>query len=400
MSGAPSVLWLRRDLRRGDLPALGAAAGAGAARSVCVFVLDPSLWASAGRARRAWLAATLRATERAYDGRLCLRAGDPRTGRARPRARSSGLGLCTSRARRRRSGRRRDAQVRQALADAGVDWVETGSPYAVGPGSVLNGSGDPYKVFTPFSRAWRDHGWPRPATEPTGLRLAQVASEDRAWDLVDAALAEPDLPAPAPRPGKAPRSARWAEFLDDALAAYGTDRDRADLDGVSRLSPYLKIGAVHPRTLLADIADRGVRGAAIEGAAALRHRAGLARVLRRRPVAPTRSRPGTTCGRRWQGWPTSRPADLVETVARGPHRLPGRRCGDAPAARRGVDAQPGADGHGELPHQGPARVVAGRAHGTSSTTSSTATSPPTTTAGSGSRAPAPTRRRTSASSTR
>jgi deoxyribodipyrimidine photo-lyase len=114
-------------------------------------------------------------------------------------------------------------------------------------------------VFTPFSRAWRDHGWPRPATEPAGLRLVQAASEDSAWDLLDAAFAEPDLPH-LPEAGEAAALRRWAEFRDDALAAYGTDRDRADLDGVSRLSPYLKLGSVHPRTLLADLGDAGVPG--------------------------------------------------------------------------------------------------------------------------------------------
>jgi len=36
----------------------------------------------------------------------------------------------------------RDAAVRATLAAAGVDWVETGSPYAVTPGRVVNQSGE------------------------------------------------------------------------------------------------------------------------------------------------------------------------------------------------------------------------------------------------------------------
>ena len=53
-----SILWLRRDLRRGDLPALGAAhdaatAGSAAGEVAVVFVLDPALWQGAGDARRA-----------------------------------------------------------------------------------------------------------------------------------------------------------------------------------------------------------------------------------------------------------------------------------------------------------------------------------------------------------
>ncbi len=75
------------------------------------------------------------------------------------------------------AGRRRDRRVAAALGEAGVEWVETGTPYAVGPGSVRNGEGEPYQVFTPFARAWREHGWPSPATEPEGLRLAQVRSD-------------------------------------------------------------------------------------------------------------------------------------------------------------------------------------------------------------------------------
>ena len=60
---SPSLLWLRRDLRRGDLPALSAAAErAGGEGVAVVYVLDPAAWAAAGAVPRAWVAATLRAT--------------------------------------------------------------------------------------------------------------------------------------------------------------------------------------------------------------------------------------------------------------------------------------------------------------------------------------------------
>lgn len=257
MTGARSILWLRRDLRRGDLPALGAAAGAG---EVCVlFVLDPALWEGAGPVRRAWLAESLRAVDEAYDGRLWLRVGDPRQV-VPDLARELGAGSVHVSRETTPHGRRRDGAVAASLAQSGVDWVETGTPYAVGPGSVTNLAGDPYKVFTPFSRAWRDHGWPSPAPEPDGLVLLPPTGQDDAWAEVDAARDTPDLPT-LPRAGEAAARQRWVAFLEDGLAAYGTDRDRADLDGVSRLSPYLKIGAVHPRTLLADLASHRGEGA-------------------------------------------------------------------------------------------------------------------------------------------
>lgn len=259
---SPSILWLRRDLRRGDLPALGAAhdatqQAAGGARGhgevAVVFVLDPTLWKGAGAARRAWLAESIEAADAAYDGRLCVREGDPVT--VLP-ALAAELGAGSVHVSRETTpaGRRRDRAVAAALGDVGVDWVETGTPYAVGPGSVTNGEGSPYKVFTPFSKAWRDYGWPGPATEPKGLRLATPRSDQKALTALKEARQAADLPT-LPEAGEEAALRRWADFRDGALADYGTDRDRADLDGVSRLSPYLKIGAVHPRTLLADLAD-------------------------------------------------------------------------------------------------------------------------------------------------
>lgn len=253
-----SILWLRRDLRRGDLPALGAAhdaatAGSAAGEVAVVFVLDPALWQGAGDARRAWLAESLRAADAAYDGRLCVREGDPVT--VVPQlADELGAGSVHVSRETTPAGRRRDREVARALAQAGVEWVETGTPYAVGPGSVVTGEGGPYKVFTPFSRAWRTHGWPAPAAEPAGLRLAEVRSDQSARSALKHAREASGLPE-LPQAGEQAALARWADFRDHALTDYGTDRDRADLAGVSRLSPYLKIGAVHPRTLLADLAD-------------------------------------------------------------------------------------------------------------------------------------------------
>ena len=59
-----SILWLRRDLRRADHPALAAAHADG--EVLPVFVLDPAIYDSAGPVRQAWLARTLRALDYSY----------------------------------------------------------------------------------------------------------------------------------------------------------------------------------------------------------------------------------------------------------------------------------------------------------------------------------------------
>ncbi len=240
------LVWLRRDLRRSDLPTLTSASGNGPV--TVVFVLDTALWEPAPAPRRRWLAATLLALRESYEDRLTLRRGDPRSEIPRLAAEVAATGVHIS-AETEPDGAQRDVEVEETLG--GVHLIRTGSPYAVTPGRVTKPDGDPYAVFTPFSKAWRDHGWRGPAEEPDDLRLDVDRSDDGLWDLVAAAAAEkgPDLP-PA---GEQGAFARWEEFLDAGLERYGSERDRPDLAATSQLSPYLKLGVVHPRTLLADL---------------------------------------------------------------------------------------------------------------------------------------------------
>jgi deoxyribodipyrimidine photo-lyase len=256
MAEVASLLWLRRDLRRGDHPALLAAAGQGPV--LACFVLDPQLFDPAGPVRRGWLAANLRALDEAYDGRLCLRWGDP--GEIIPTlATEVGATEVHVSTETEPGGAARDSVVRSGLAARGIGWVETGSPYAVTPGRLLNHSGAGYRVFGAFQRAWREHGWRGPAVEPTALRLAVAPSDPRALAALAAAVA--DCPIELPPAGEGAALARWSAFLSSGLAEYATARDRPDLPGTSGLSPYLKLGVVHPRTLLADLAGRPGDGA-------------------------------------------------------------------------------------------------------------------------------------------
>ena len=222
-----------------------------------LFVIDPGLWRSAGPARRAWLAASLRSLDESIDGRLCVRLGRPSS--VVPRlAREVGAGQVHVTNDFTPYGRARDRAVVEALPE-GVEGVATGTPYAVAPGSVLNGSGQPYKVFTPFSRAWRSHGWASPEPAPRGVEWVSLGSDQRVAAMFDKALAE--APAGMPTPGEDAAQRRWKSFLDGDLDDYASMRDDPGADGTSRLSAYLKLGVVHPRQLLADTTDKRSQGA-------------------------------------------------------------------------------------------------------------------------------------------
>ncbi|WP_072842949.1 cryptochrome/photolyase family protein [Rhodococcus tukisamuensis] len=245
-----SVMWFRRDLRTGDLPALSAAAEAGAAGVLGLFVLDESILGPSGAVRRDHLFRSLSALDEQLGGRLCVVRGDP-VSVVPAVAAAVGASEVHVSADYGPYGRRRD----EAVAER-VQLVRTGSPYAVAPGRVTKADGGPYRVFTPYFRRWLDHGWRAPA-----------AGSGVAVDWLD-----PELPArvPVPRPATSDGPAageragleRWARFRDGDLADYHRIRDRPDLDGTSRLSVDLKYGSVHPRTVLADLA--GLRGAGPE----------------------------------------------------------------------------------------------------------------------------------------
>ena len=174
-------------------------------------------------------------------------------------AREVGAERCTSPTTPPPTPARRDRAVVEALPD-GVEGVATGTPYAVAPGTVKNGSGAPYKVFTPFSRAWRDVGWDDPVPAPRGVEWVEHDSDQRRRRRCSTRRSRRRRSRCRP-PARTPPGAGAKAFLDDDVADYDDVRDDPAADRTSRLSPYLKYGVVHPRQLLAETQGSGSPGA-------------------------------------------------------------------------------------------------------------------------------------------
>jgi len=146
-----------------------------------------------------------------------------------------------------RYGAERDARVEAA----GIKLVRTGSPYAVAPGRVLKPSdATPYKVYTPFYRAWRTHGWRAPAKMPKSMKFVKPTTEYRNF---------PDFQLPKGveiiNAGEAAALFRFKEFTKKGLDTYDENRNFAAIDGTSKMSSYLKFGEIHPRTLLENLGE-------------------------------------------------------------------------------------------------------------------------------------------------
>ncbi|BBY98802.1 cryptochrome/photolyase family protein [Mycolicibacterium fallax] len=246
---AIDLVWFRRDLRLADLPTLLAVADTAAA----VFVLDDVLLRPGPR--RSFLFDCLRRLDEALAGRLLVTRGDP-VAVIPALARELGAGAVHISADFGPYGSRRDRAVAAALG--AVPLLPSGSPYVVAPGRIRKSDGTAYRVFTPFRRAWLEHGWRAPARtgpdtvrwlDPAGLGMrVPIPTDDGAVAL--------------PAAGEAAAAARWHSFLADGLDRYHRDRDRPDLSGTTGLSPYLKFGCLHPRTVLQDLRGRGDDAAA------------------------------------------------------------------------------------------------------------------------------------------
>jgi deoxyribodipyrimidine photo-lyase len=222
-------------LRTADHPALLSAAER-SSDALGLFVLDDKLINAAGPVRVDHLHRCLRALGDQLDGRLHVVRGNPIDVVPKVAASIDADSVHIS-ADAGPYGRERDAAVEEALGD--VALVRSGSPYAVTPGRVRKADGEPFKVFTPFRRAWEDHGWRKPAdTEASTVDWVSLPG----GESVDAD------PIPDPMP-------LWERFRDERLPDYKTARDRPDLDVTSRFSPYLRWGLLHPRTLLAELDD-------------------------------------------------------------------------------------------------------------------------------------------------
>ena len=240
-----SIIWFRRDLRINDHPALAAAIES-ANQVIPLFILDKTQINEAGEKLLAYMGQSLRALDESLGNRLHIIEGDQVTV-LKELIKQYGVEQVHISAEYERYGAERDARVEAA----GIKLVRTGSPYAVAPGRVLKPSdATPYKVYTPFYRGWRTHGYRTPSVTPKKFEIVKPTDKYRAF---------PDFPFPAGvqiiAAGEKAALARFKTFTKSGLDTYDENRNLAAIDGTSKMSTYLKFGEIHPRTLLENLGE-------------------------------------------------------------------------------------------------------------------------------------------------
>ncbi|PLT43717.1 deoxyribodipyrimidine photo-lyase [Paenibacillus sp. FSL W8-1187] len=144
--------------------------------------------------------------------------------------------------------RRRDERLAAVCRSRGVRWTALEDvPLAdLDAFQEQTGRKEPYRVFTPFYRAWngyvRSRLAPPPAVAAGGLPIARL-SGGGSWS-VPGELAGL-LAAPVPEDERPER--QLERFLGGSLQAYEELRDRYALDAGSGLSRWLNVGALSAR---------------------------------------------------------------------------------------------------------------------------------------------------------
>lgn len=240
-----SIMWFRRDLRINDHPALLAAIES-SDQIIPLFILDKKQIAEAGDKLLAYMSQSLRKLDDSLDNKLHIIEGD-QVEVLQELIKKYDVEEVHISAEHERYGAARD----QLVEAAGIKLVRTGSPYAVTPGRVLKPSdATPYKVYTPFYKAWRAAGWRAPAVTPKKFNIVGPTERYRAF---------PDFQIPEGttiiEAGEQAAMTRFKYFTKHGLDSYDESRNLAAIDGTSKMSTYLKFGEIHPRTLLQGLGE-------------------------------------------------------------------------------------------------------------------------------------------------
>ena len=262
MATKPVILWFRRDLRLHDNPALNHAAETG--RPILpVFILDRNPDRQTGAASLWWLDKSLRALDASLQNRgsrLILRSGDSLSQLQKLIQETNADAVFMNRLFEPQAFER-DAEIAHALKADAVDCRGFNGSLLCRPGAVLNGTGGPYKVFTPFLKALLAKG--EPPAHTTGPRAIDTPTAVQSESTDDWKLhpTEPDWSKGFDwTPGEDGASAALSDFLSGGLKTYAVGRDHPDRPATSRLSPHLHWGEINPWRTIERVRDAAAAG--------------------------------------------------------------------------------------------------------------------------------------------
>lgn len=265
MNTTRQLVWLRADLRATDNTALALAATNPRTEVACVYAITPGQWQQHDVAgiRIEFELRTLRELSQQLEHLniplLIIQTPDfatlPRKLADLCRTHSITAVHCNKQYEVNELDR--DAKVKATLESNGVSFHAHDDQCIIPPGRVLTGDGRFYSVFTPFKRNWlaqiESQGLSiRPAPRKRPSRFIESSSIPASVNGFVSHINEATINDWWPA-GESAAQARLRHFVANGLRFYDQRRDFPELthdDGVSRLSPYLAVGAISARQCL------------------------------------------------------------------------------------------------------------------------------------------------------
>ena len=266
---ASLLFWHRRDLRFADNVGLAIAAQR-SAKTVGVFCLDPSILGrdDIAPARIVFLLQSLQELQDSYTqagGQLLILHTDPTQGIPNL-AEALGVEGVYWNQDVEPFSRERDRAVEAVLTEKGIESHRFWDQLLHAPLSILTGSDQPYKVYSPFWRNWRSQSKASPYQAPKRLQTLSDPEHDMATHQGAIALPKPeDLGAAWDNPlnlpvGEAAATQQLDYFCEgQGITDYDAARNFPLQTGTSQLSAALKFGTVGIRTVWAratEVLDR------------------------------------------------------------------------------------------------------------------------------------------------
>lgn len=244
-----AIHWFRRDLRLGDNTALRHASRE--ARAVLpVFVVSD--WRGGhhwtGPGRQHFLCGCLESLSRNLDAigsRLVIRHGDA-VAALEALIRESRADAVYFNRDPDPFGRATEERIRRLCRSLGIAVHDHKDTVLHEPGEVLNGSGDPFRVYTPYARAWFARAKPGVLGRPRQLGSAPGIPSDPLPTLEHWGIS---LPAGLALPPAGERAAqdRLKAALAGPVPRYAERRNDPAADATSHLGPDLRYGTISVR---------------------------------------------------------------------------------------------------------------------------------------------------------
>ncbi|MFW5713902.1 MAG: cryptochrome/photolyase family protein [Brevefilum sp.] len=237
------IWWIRRDIRLHDNQTLEAARQE-ADHLLPLFIIEPELMEEAAPKRRDFLLHALSDLNHKlqdFESQLVVRQG-PALEAFEQLSKELGDMMIFAHEDFSPFSRERDQEVAKTFTLNQYHGVTLR-----GPEAVLKDDGDPYVVYTPYKNKWYESSLPTPADcLPAPDSLPPLPENITSQDLSDYEPV-PDFPGTAEE-----AQSRLTKFTSEGIHHYHSRRDRLDLDGTSKLSPYLRFGLLSAREAFAN----------------------------------------------------------------------------------------------------------------------------------------------------